>query len=127
MISDKELEKNCKRYEQTTIRLEKMGITNKYDAIIELAKEIDMYRQKLRNYEMSMKMDKSIKELDESLAEAAGGYFDSGVLTVGEEAIHIPIIDALPDDLIDRLVSVTVDLDGRISLYFSEVKNGNDK
>lgn len=122
-----EFANDCKIYRRAIERFAGLGITDKDKIIIEMEKEIDMYRQKLRGYEMSMKMEKSIKELDESLAEVAGGYFDSGVLTVGEEAIHIPIIDALPDDLIDRLASVTVDLDGRISLYFSEVKNGNDK
>ena len=122
-----EFAKDCKIYRKAIERFAVLGITDKEKVIIEMEKEIDMYRQKLRNYEMSMKMDKSIKELDESLAEVAGGYFDPGVLTVKEEAIHIPIIDALPDDLIDRLASVTVDLDGRIPLYFSEVKNGNDK
>ena len=74
---------------------------------------------------MTMKMEKSIKELDESLAEAAGGFIATGVLETKE--VHISIIDALPDDLRDRLASVTVDSDERISLYFLEVKNGNDK
>ena len=122
-----EFANDCKIYRRAIERFARLGITDKEKVIIEMDKEIDMYRQKLRNYEMSMKMDKSIKELDESLAKVAGGYFDPCVLTVKEGSIHIPIIDALPDDLIDRLASVTVDLDGRISLYFSEAKNGNDK
>lgn len=121
--------KDCEIYRGAMERFARQGITDKEKVIIEMEKEIDMYREKLRNYEMTMKMEKSIKELDESLAEAAGGHFSSGVLMVKEEGaqVHIPIIDALPDDLRDRLASVTVDLDGRISLYFLEVKNGNDK
>ena len=53
-------------------RFARQGITDKEKVIIEMEKEIDMYREKLRGYKVSMKMDKSIKELDESLAEAAG-------------------------------------------------------
>ena len=124
-----EFAKDCKIYRKAMERFARQGITDKEKVIIEMEKEIDMYREKLRGYKVSMKMDKSIKELDESLAEVAGGHFSSGVLMVKEEGaqVHIPIIDALPDDLRDRLASVTVDLDGRISLYFLEVKNGNDK
>lgn len=60
--------------------------------------------------------------------EAAWGPYETGVLMVKEDAqVHISIIEALPDDLRKRLVSVTLDPDGRISLYFSEVDNGNDK
>ena len=117
--------KDCEIYHRAMERFEVLGITDKEKVIIEMEKEIDMYREKLRNYEMSMKMDKSIKDLDESLAEAAGGFIASGVLETKE--VHISIIDALPDDLRDRLASVTVDSDKRISLYFLEVKNGNDK
>lgn len=120
-----EFAKDCKIYRKAMERFARQGITNKEKVIIEIEKEIDMYREKLRGYEMSMKMEKSIKELDESLAEVAGGFIATGVLETKE--VHIPIIDALPDDLRDRLASVTVDSDERISLCFSEVKNGNDK
>lgn len=120
--------KDCKIYRKAMERFARQGITDKEKVIIEMEKEIDMYRQKLRYYEKSMKMDKSIKDLDESLAEAAGGFIATGVLEVNEVAqVHIPIIDALPDDLRDRLASVTVGSDERISLYFLEAKNGNDK
>ena len=121
--------KDCEIYRKAIERFAGQGITDKEKVIIEMEKEIDMYREKLRYYEKSMKMDKAVKNLDEALAAAAGGPFSSGVLMVEEEGaqVHIPIIDALPDDLRDRLASVTVDLDGRISLYFLEVKNGNDK
>ena len=119
---------DCKIYRKAIERFARQGITDKEKVIIEMEKEIDMYRQKLRYYEKSMKMDKSIKDLDESLAEAAGGFIATGVLEVNEVAqVHIPIIDALPDDLRDRLASVTVGSDERISLYFLEAKNGNDK
>ena len=76
-----------------------------------------------------MKGMRECANTDTDGSDAAGGPFSSGVLMVKEEGaqVHIPIIEALPDDLRNRLVSVTVDLDGRISLYFSEVKNGNDK
>ena len=113
----------------TIERFLKLGISGKNRIIIEMAKEIDMYREKLRDYEMPMKMDKAVKDLDEALAEVAWGHFSSGVLMVKEEGaqVHVPIIDALPDDLRDRLASVTVDSDERISLYFLEAKNGNDK
>lgn len=117
--------KDCEIYHRAMERFAALGITDKEKVIIEMEKEIDMYREKLRDYEMSMKMDKAIKDLDEALAAAAGGFIATGVLETKE--VHIPIIDALPDDLRDRLASVTVDSDGRISLYFSEVKNGNDK
>lgn len=117
--------KDCEIYHKAMKRFAVLGITDKEKVIIETEKEIDMYRQKLRSYEVSMKMDKSIKELDESLAEAAGGFIATGVPETKE--VHISIIDALPDDLRDRLASVTVDSDERISLYFLEVKNGNDK
>ena len=117
--------KDCEIYHKAMKRFAVLGITDKEKVIIEMEKEIDMYRQKLRSYEVSMKMDKSIKELDESLAEAAGGFIATGVLETKE--VRISIIDALPDDLRDRLASVTVDSDERISLYFLEVKNGNDK
>ena len=120
-----EFAKDCKIYRKAMERFARQGITDKEKVIIEMEKEIDMYREKLRGYKVSMKMDKSIKELDESLAEAAGGFIASGVLETKE--VHISIIDALPDDLRDRLASVTVDSDKRISLYFLEVKNGNDK
>lgn len=121
--------KDCEIYHRAMEKFAALGITDKEKVIIEMEKEIDMYREKLRDYEMSMKMDKAVKGLDEALAAAAGGHFSSGVLMVKEEGaqVHIPIIDALPDDLRDRLASVTVDSDERISLYFSEVKNGNDK
>lgn len=124
-----EFAKDCKIYHKAMERFARQGITDKEKVIIEMEKEIDMYREKLRDYEMPMKMDKAVKDLDEALAEVAWGHFSSGVLMVKEEGaqVHIPIIDALPDDLRDRLASVTVDLDGRISLYFLEVKNGNDK
>lgn len=117
--------KDCEIYHKAMKRFAVLGITDKEKVIIEMEKEIDMYREKLRNYEMSMKMDKAVKDLDESLAEVAGGFIATGVLETKE--VHIPIIDALPDDLRDRLASVTVDSDERISLYFLEVKNGNDK
>lgn len=121
--------KDCEIYHKAMKRFAVLGITDKEKVIIEMEKEIDMYREKLRYYEKSMKMDKAVKDLDEALAAAAGGHFSSGVLMVKEEGaqVHIPIIDALPDDLRDRLASVTVDSDERISLYFLEVKNGNDK
>lgn len=124
-----EFVKDCGIYRGAMERFARQGITDKEKVIIEMEKEIDMYREKLRDYEMPMKMDKAVKDLDEALAEVAWGHFSSGVLMVKEEGaqVHIPIIDALPDDLRDRLASVTVDLDGRISLYFLEVKNGNDK
>lgn len=123
-----EFAKDCKIYRKAMERFARQGITDKEKVIIEMEKEIDMYREKLRDYEMSMKMDKAVKDLDEALA-AAGGHFGSGVLMAKKEdaQVHIPIIYALPDDLRDRLASVTVDLDGRISLYFLEAKNGNDK
>lgn len=117
--------KDCEIYRGAMERFARQGITDKEKVIIEMEKEIDMYREKLRDYEKSMKMDKAVKDLDEALAAAAGGFIATGVLETKE--IHIPIIDALPDDLRDRLASVTVDSDGIISLYFSEVKNGNDK
>lgn len=125
----KEFVSDAEIFHKVMERYENLGIINKEKIIIEMEKEIDMYREKLRDYEMSMKMDKAVKGLDEALAAAAGGHFSSGVLMVKEEdaQVHIPIIDALPDDLRDRLASVTVDSDERISLYFSEVKNGNDK
>lgn len=116
--------KDCEIYHRAIERFAALGITDKEKVIIEMEKEIDMYREKLRNYEMSMKMDKAVKDLDEALA-AAGGFITTGVLETKE--VHISIIDALPDDLRDRLASVTVDSDERISLYFLEVKNGNDK
>ena len=120
--------KDCEIYHRAMERFAVLGITDKEKVIIEMGKENDMYREKLRGYEMSMKMDKAVKDLDEALL-AAGGHFSSGVLMVKEEGaqVHIPIIDALPDDLRDRLASVTVDSDERISLYFLEAKNGNDK
>lgn len=120
--------KDCEIYHRAIERFAALGITDKEKVIIEMEKEIDMYREKLRGYEVSMEMDKAVKDLDEALA-AAGGHFSSGVLMVKEEGaqVHIPIIDALPDDLRDRLASVTVDSDERISLYFLEAKNGNDK
>lgn len=116
--------KDCEIYHRAMERFAVLGITDKEKVIIEMEKEIDMYREKLRNYEMSMKMDKAVKDLDEALA-AAGGFIATGVLETKE--VHISIIDALPDDLRDRLASVTVDSDERISLYFLEAKNGNDK
>ena len=120
--------KDCEIYRGAMERFARQGITDKEKVIIEMEKEIDMYREKLRGYEVSMKMDKSIKELDESLAEVAGGFIATGVLEVNEVAqVHIPVIEALPNDLRDRLASVTVDSDERISLYFLEAKNGNDK
>lgn len=65
---------------------------------------------------------------DNDGSDVAGGPYETGVLMVKEDAqAHISIIEALPDDLRNRLVSVTLDPDGRISLYFSEVDNGNDK
>lgn len=117
--------KDCEIYHRAMERFAVLGITDKEKVIIEMEKEIDMYRQKLRGYEMSMKMDKAVKDLDESLAEVAGGFITTGVLETKE--VHISIIDALPDDLRDRLASITVDSDERISLYFLEAKNGNDK
>lgn len=120
-----EFANDCKIYRRAIERFAGLGITDKDKIIIEMEKEIDMYREKLRDYEKSMKMDKAVKDLDEALAAAAGGFIATGVLETKE--VHIPIIDALPDDLRDRLASVTVDSDERISLYFSEVKNGNDK
>ena len=112
--------KDCEIYHRAMKRFAVLGITDKEKVIIEMEKEIDMYREKLRYYEKSMKMDKAVKDLDEALAAAAGGHFSSGVLMVKEEGaqVHIPIIDGLPDDLRDRLASVTVDSDERISLYF---------
>lgn len=117
--------KDCEIYHRAMERFAVLGITDKEKVIIEMEKEIDMYREKLRDYEMSMKMDKAVKDLDEALAEVAGGFIATGVLETKE--VHISIIDALPDDLRDRLASVTVDSDERISLYFLEAKNGNDK
>lgn len=117
--------KGCEIYHRAMERFAALGITDKEKVIIEMEKEIDMYREKLRGYEVSMEMDKAVKDLDEALAEVAGGFIATGVLETKE--VHIPIIDALPDDLRDRLASVTVDSDERISLYFLEAKNGNDK
>lgn len=116
--------KDCKIYRKAMERFARQGITDKEKVIIEMEKENDMYREKLQYYEKSMKMDKAVKDLDEALA-AAGGFIATGVLETKE--VHISIIDALPDDLRDRLASVTVDSDERISLYFLEAKNGNDK
>ena len=76
-----------------------------------------------------MKDMRGCANTDTDGSDVAGGPFSSGVLMVKEEGarVHIPIIEALPYDLRNRLMSVTVDLDGRISLYFSEVNNGDNE
>lgn len=103
--------KDCEIYHKAMKRFAVLGITDKEKVIIEMEKEIDMYRQKLRSYEVSMKMDKSIKELDKSLAEAAGGCIETRPY----------ICEVLPDKPVGRISSMTIKPDGEMHIYFGEV------
>ena len=132
--------KDCEIYHRAMERFARQGITDKEKVIIEMEKEIDMYREKLRGYEVSMKMDKSIKadvgavltwlpdevpmkmdksikELDESLAEAAGGCTETRPY----------ICEVLPDKLVGRISSMTIKPDGEMYIYFGEVNDGDNE
>ena len=76
-----------------------------------------------------MKDMRGCANTDTDGSDVAGGPFASGVLEVKEYdvQVNISIIKELPDDLRNRLASVTLDTDGRISLYFLEADNGNNK
>ena len=112
-----EFAKDCKIYHKAMERFARQGITDKEKVIIEMEKEIDMYRQKLRYYEKSMKMDKSIKDLDESLAEVAGGCTETRPY----------ICEVLPDKLVGRISSMTIKPDGEMYIYFGEVNDGDNE
>ena len=144
-------------YNKTIERFLNIGITGKNRIILEMAKEINRYQgiiniidntadhtrkelsdikegrlliipEGLKEYiftEIQKLMDQKKESVREMLQ--AGETFAVGALSAEELHVSFPIIDALPDDLRDRLASVTVDSDERISLYFLEVKNGNDK
>lgn len=112
-----EFAKDCKIYRKVMERFARQGITDKEKVIIEMEKEIDMYREKLRDYEMSMKMDKSVKDLDEALAAAAGGYTETRPY----------ICEVLPDKLVGRISSMTIKPDGEMYIYFGEVNDGDNE
>lgn len=112
-----EFAKDCKIYRKAMERFARQGITDKEKVIIEMEKEIDMYRQKLRGYEMSMKMEKSIKELDDSLAEVAGGCTETRPY----------ICEVLPDKLVGRISSMTIKPDGEMHIYFGEVNDEDNE
>lgn len=115
-----ELEKFAKDYEiyrRAMKRFARQGITDKENVIIEMEKEIDMYRQKLRNYEMSMEMGKNIKDLEEGLAAAAGGCTETRPY----------ICEVLPDKLVGRISIMTIKSDGEMYIYFGEVNDGDNE
>lgn len=103
----------------TIERFLKLGISGKNRIIIEMSKEINYYRKKIQEMEAEKK-----SEMEMLLA---GGPAISGVLRVDEPSVSLPIIDALPNDLRERMESISLDPDGRIFICFREVNHGNDK
>lgn len=106
-------------YNKTIERFLNIGITGKNRIIIEMAKEINYYRKKIQEMEAEKK-----SEMEMLLA---GGPAISGVLRVDEPSVSLPIIDALPNDLRERMESISLDPDGIIFIYFREVNHGTDK
>ena len=117
MDESEKFAKDCEIYHRAMERFAVLGITDKEKVIIEMEKEIDMYREKLRNYEMSMKMDKAVKDLDEALAAAAGGCTETRPY----------ICEVLPDKLVGRISSMTIKPDGKMYIYFGEVNDGDNE
>lgn len=114
-----ELEKfanDCEIYHRAIERFASLGITDKEKVIIEIEKEIDMYRQKLRNYEIA-KIAKIARGTKEGLAAAAGGYTETRPY----------ICEVLPDKLVGRISSMTIKPDGEMYIYFGEVNDGDNE
>lgn len=111
-----EFAKDCKIYRKAMERFARQGITDKEKVIIEMEKEIDMYREKLRNYEIS-KIAKIARGMEEGLAAAAGGCTKTRPY----------ICEVLPDKLVGRISSMTIKPDGEMYIYFGEVNDGDDE
>lgn len=108
--------KDCEIYHRAIERFAALGITDKEKVIIEMEKEIDMYREKLRNYEIS-KIAKIARGMKEGLAAAAGGCTETRPY----------ICEVLPDKLVGRISSMTIKPDGEMHIYFGEVNDGDNE
>lgn len=108
--------KDCEIYHRAMERFASLGITDKEKVIIEMEKENDMYRQKLRNYEIA-KISKIARGMKEGLAAVAGGCTETRPY----------ICEVLPDKLVGRISSMTIKPDGEMYIYFGEVNDGDDE
>lgn len=84
--------------------------------------------EEIKEY-ISKEIQKIMDQKKESVREMllAGGPAISGVLGADKPSVSFPIIDALPNDLRERMESISLDPDGRIFILFREVNHGTDK
>lgn len=144
-------------YNKTIERFLNIGITGKNRIILEMAKEINRYQgiikiidntadhtrkelsdikegrlliipEGLKEY-ISTEIQKLMDQKKESAREMlqAGETFAVGALIADKPCVSFPIIEALPNDLRERMESVSMDPDGRIFICFKEVNHGADK
>lgn len=92
------------------------GITLSY-----IPEEIKDYISKEIHKTMELKKE-SVREMLQS-----GEPFAVGALSAEELHVSFPIIDALPNDLRERVDTISQDPDGRIFICFKETKHGADK
>lgn len=98
-----EFRADCESYVKARERLEILGIKTDKEAVVCLARELDFYRNKLRDLE----------EQTRARADAA-----MSVIPEGATEPHALILERIPQNMRDRISCIEHAADGSVTIFF---------
>lgn len=110
--SREEFYNDFKTYQKTKERLKKIGVNTSQNAIVYLQREVDYYRDKIRCMEERNKM--STDTVD------AFAYVTMSVMPAEAMEVKMPILESIPKDMRDRILSIDQTADGTVSVLFDK-------
>lgn len=110
--SREEFYNDFKTYQKTKERLKKIGVNTSQNAIVYLQREVDYYRDKIRCMEERNKM--STDTVD------AFAYVTMSVMPAEAMEVKMPILESIPKDMRDRILSIEQTADGTVSVLFDK-------
>lgn len=122
------VEKAMKSQMESTGGIPRAGEVNKVEKEPFEGTTFSYIPEEIKDY-ISKEIHKTMELKKESVREMlqAGEPFGVGALSAEELHVSFPITDALPNDLRERVDTISQDPDGRIFICFKETKHGADK
>lgn len=108
-FSWEEFNNDCKTYHEAKERLKKIGVNTEQKAIVYLQREVDYYRDKIRDMEERNRMHTDMVD--------AFRHMTMSVMPAEAMEVKMPILESIPKDMRDRIYSIEHTADGTVTVY----------